>query len=149
VLPLLAVVVAAQTLSFRIEGLGRSIPTQVDSGPCPEGEWADALFAAARPKRAGTAYGCGLAISKRDVPGYGLRWIRQRARVTYIVPGGTIRTIESQTYSFARDQHHSRASGRGRIVGGTGTYAGARGTVSFGGVAVDGRADYRLELALR
>jgi hypothetical protein len=130
-------------VSFRIVGVSKSMPSSID-GPCPEGEWSTALYAVSRPARIGTAYGCGLSISKRDQPGYGVRWIKQRARVTYILPGGTIRTIESQTFDFARDQHHSRLTARGRIVKGTGRYAQVHGTVRVEGSAVDGRASYRL-----
>ena len=131
------------TVSFRIVGTSKSIPSGTD-GPCPEGEWSTALYAVPRPVRIGTAYGCGLSISKRDQPGYGARWIKQRARVTYILPGGTIRTIESQTFDFARDQHHSHLLARGKVVKGTGRYAQVHGAVRVEGSAVDGRATYRL-----
>jgi hypothetical protein len=131
-------------VSFRIVGLSKSLPSTIDSGPCPQGEWSTALYAVPRPVRIGTAYGCGLAISKHDRPGYGLRRITQRARMTYILPGGTIRTIESQTFDFARDQHHSHLLARGNVVKGTGRYAQVHGAVRVEGSAVDGRAIYRL-----
>ncbi|MFL5964234.1 MAG: hypothetical protein ACJ757_15220 [Gaiellaceae bacterium] len=140
---------ATQTIVFRIVGSGQPIPTEIDAGPCPQGKWSAALYAASQDRRIGTVYGCGLTISKHDQAGYGLRWIHQTARQTYVLPGGTIQTIETQTFDFARDRHHSRATYRGRITGGTGTHAGARGTVAASGPALDGRANYRVALALR
>jgi hypothetical protein len=136
-------------VSFRIVGAGHSIPTTIDAGPCPEGEWSSALLATTTSRRIGTAYGCGLAISKRDETGYGLRWIHQTATETYVLPGGTIRTRETQRFDFARDQHHSHATFAGRVTGGTGRFAGASGTISGAGPAVDGRANYRLTVRLR
>jgi hypothetical protein len=140
------VAAAPSSISFRIVGLSRSIPTAIDTGPCPQGEWSTALYAASTPRRIGTTYGCGLTIRKRDQPGYGLLWIKQRARVTYILPGGTITTIESQTFRFDRDQHHSHTSGSGRVLKGTGHYAQVRGTIHIDGDAVDGRARYRVRI---
>jgi hypothetical protein len=48
------------------------------------------------------------------------------------LPGGSIRTRETQTFTFASPSR-SQAPFRGRIVGGTGRYRGAAGTVSGGG----------------
>jgi hypothetical protein len=137
---------ATHAIVFRIVGAGRPIPTQIDAGPCPQGKWSAALYAASSTRRIGTVYGCGLTIAKHDEQGYGLRWIRQTARQTYVLPGGTIETIETQTFDFARDQHHSSATYRGHVTGGTGTHAGARGTIVAHGPALDGRANYRVAL---
>jgi hypothetical protein len=142
----LPVAAAPSSLSFRIVGQSRSIPTAIDAGPCPQGEWSTALYAASTPRRIGTTYGCGLAISKRDKPGYGVLWIKQRARVTYVLPGGTITTNESQTFRFDRDQHHSHASATGRILKGTGHYSQVHGTIRIAGDAVDGYATYRARI---
>jgi hypothetical protein len=142
----LPVAAAPSSLSFRIVGLSSSIPTAGDTDPCPEGKWSTALYSASTPRRIGTAYGCGLAIRKRDKPDYGVLSIKQRARVTYVLPGGTITTIESQTFRFDRDQHHSHTSGSGRVVKGTGHYAQVHGPIRIDGTAVDGHATYRVRI---
>jgi hypothetical protein len=136
---------APTQVSFRIVGLGHSIPDT--TAPCHEGQWSTGLYASSRPVRIGTAYGCGLTISKSNDQAGDLRWIKQQARVTYILPGGTIRTIETQRFDFMKHQHHSHASAHGRIVKGTGRYAQLQGTVRVDGNAVDGRAAYRVQIS--
>jgi hypothetical protein len=55
---------------------------------------------------------------------------------------------QTQTFVFDRDQVHARATFRGRVVGGTGRYSDARGTVSGGGPVIDGVAAWRVTMRL-
>lgn len=52
---------------------------------------------------------------------------------SYKLPGGTIRTREQRTFSFARDQIHTYGHFSGHVVSGSGQFAHARGTISGGG----------------
>lgn len=124
--------------AFRIVGAGQAIPGQIDRGPCPQGQWSQALFAAHAPRRIGTDYGCGLTIEKGSAPGLDPAWIRQTAREHFVLPRGAITATCDEQFWFSRDQHHSHASFRCAIGGG--------GTISGGGIAVDGRANYVLKL---
>jgi hypothetical protein len=70
--------------------------------------------------------GCVLTIRKWDVANCGVARISQTAIETYRLRGGTIVTRERQTIRFARDQRHTVAVFRGRVVGGTGRYVAGR-----------------------
>ena len=61
--------------------------------------------------------------------------IIETVHVKAALSGGTIRTTEIQTFTFTRSGA-STATFRGRIIGGTGRYAGASGVVSGGGPVV-------------
>lgn len=124
--------------AFRVVGVGHPVASQIDRGPCPQGQWFQALYAADAPRRIGTDYGCGLTIEKGSAPGRDPAWIRQTARERFVLPGGSIRATCVERFSFSRDQRHSRASFRCKVEGG--------GSISGGGVAVDGRADYLLRI---
>ena len=128
-------------VAFRIVGAGQPIPTQIDRGPCPQGRWSQALYAATLPRRIGTVYGCGLRISKDSAPGLDPAWIHQIAREHFVLPGGSITATCDELFRFSRDLHHSHATFRCRIDGG--------GTISGGGVAVDGRSNYLLTIRRR
>ena len=123
-------------VEFRIVGLGQPIPSQLDRGPCPEGRWSQALYAATLRRRVGTVYGCGLSISKGVAPGRDPAWIHQIAREHFVLPGGSITATCDEHFQFSGGQHHSHATFHCKIGGGR--------TVTGGGVAVDGRADYLL-----
>lgn len=127
--------------AFRIVGLGTPIPVQLDKPPCPQGEWSTALDAAAALRRIGTDYGCGLTISKGTTGRLDPAWIHQVAREHFVLPGGAITAICDEWFRFARDLRHSRATFRCRIEGG--------GTISGGGVATGGRANYLLRIRRR
>jgi hypothetical protein len=99
--------------------------------------------------RVGAARLCVLAISKVDLPHWGVRRIVQTVREVDALPGGTVVSRQRQTFLFARDQHHSRAIFRGQVVGGSGRYARLRGSVLGGGPGRDGRADWVVTLRLR
>jgi hypothetical protein len=134
-------------VAFRIVGAGQPIPIpQVDHGPCPQGRWSQALYAASLPRRVGTVYGCGLRISKgvaHEAGGLVLdpAWIHQIAREHFVLPGGSITATCDELFRFSRDLHHSRATFRCRIDGG--------GTINGGGAAMDGRANYLVTIRRR
>jgi hypothetical protein len=130
------------TLRLRLRGFGTPLPTQIDQGPCPQGR----TLIEIRPS--GSVVGCVRTIRKLDASHYGVKRITQTARETYHLSRGTIRTLETQTIHFARDQRHTTAVFRGRVVGGSGRYAHARGTVTGGGPGIDGHADWLLSLRL-
>lgn len=134
-------------VTFRLVGRGTPLPTTIDSGPCPQGRTVIAI-ASASGVRIGTAHVCVLTIEKTDLPNYGVRRIVQTVLETDSLPGGTIVSRQTQSFLFARDQRHSTASFRGRVVGGRGRYARARGTVSGRGPAVEGAADYAVTVRL-
>jgi hypothetical protein len=91
-------------------------------------------------ERIGKALVCVLTITKVDLPNYGVRRIVQTVVETDSLPGGTIVSRQRQTFVFARDQRHSTAVFRGRVVRTTGRYANATGTVRGGGRGLDGKA---------
>ena len=130
--------VLAAVVAFRIVGLGQPLPSQLDHGPCPQGQWQAALYAASAPRRIGTVYGCGLTISKGSAPGLDPAWIHQTAREHFVLPGGAITAICDERFRFSHDQRSSYATYRCRIGGG--------GTIEGGGRAVNGRANYLLRI---
>lgn len=74
--------------------------------------------------------------------------------MAFVLPDGTIRTRVSITQQFARDGIHAHQTLRGSIMGGTGIYRQARGTVRGTGTAIDrasslGPVNLRYTLVLR
>lgn len=123
--------------AFRIVGVGHPIPSELDRGPCPAGRWSQAIYAAGAPRRVGTMYGCGLAISKGTGARLDPAWIHQTAREHFVLPGGSVTALCDEWFRW-RDLHHSSATYSCRVQGG--------GLISGGGNAVDGRANYRLRI---
>jgi hypothetical protein len=130
------------TLRLDLLCFGTPLPAQLDKGPCPQGRTRIEI------EPSGSVVGCVLMIRKWDAAHYGVKRISQTARETYHLSGGTLVTLETQTIHFARDQRHTTAAFRGRVLGGTGQYAHARGTVSGGGPGVNGHGDWRVALRL-
>jgi hypothetical protein len=91
---------------------------------------------------------CVTSVRKLTKPGLDPWRIVQSARVTTPLSGGTVRTAETQTFTFTRSGGSS-AVFRGRVIGGTGRYAGATGTVSGGGNGRNGVAVWRVTFHLR
>jgi uncharacterized protein (TIGR02453 family) len=138
---------SASSITFRLVGRGKPLPAQIGSGPCPQGRTVITI-ASKSGARIGTAHVCVLTIEKTD-DAHGLRRIVQTVLERDVLPAGTIVSRQRQTFVFARDQRHSTAILRGRVVRGTRRYAGSTGTVSGGGPAVDGFADWRIMIRLR
>jgi hypothetical protein len=123
--------------AFRVVGLGHPLPSEIDRGPCPQGRWSQALYAADAPRRIGTMYGCGRAISKGSSSRLDPAWIHQTAQDHFVLPGGSITAVCDERFQW-QDVHDSRATFRCRIQGG--------GTIGGAGNAVDGRANYLLRI---
>lgn len=130
------------TLRLHLRGFGTPLPAELDKGPCPQGRTRIEI------QPSGSVVGCVRTIRKWAAAHYGVKRISQTACETYHLSGGTLVTLETQTIHFARDQRHTTAAFRGRVLGGTGRYAHARGTVSGGGPGVNGHGDWRVALRL-
>jgi hypothetical protein len=143
-----APVINARTLQLHLAGFGTPPPSPIDTGPCPQGRTLIAIRSAAGA-HLGSVLGCMLTIQKTDVPNYGVRRIIQTVRETYTLPGGTIVTKETQMIRFARDQRHTTASFRGRVLRGSGRYLHRRGTVIGGGHGLNGNADWIVNIHFR
>jgi hypothetical protein len=151
----MAVLVAAtapsrsgSNVSYRLVGRGKALPTQIDSGPCPQGRTSIEI-ASRSGTRIGTAYVCVLTIERTDDSNGNLQRITQVVRETDSLPRGAIVSRQRQIFAFGRDPRRSSASFRGRVVKGTGRYARTTGTVSGGGPTIDGIADWRVIVRLR
>jgi hypothetical protein len=130
------------TVQLHLRGFGTPLPTQLDEGPCPQGRTLIEI------QPSGSVVGCVRTIRKWDSAHYGVKRITQTARETYHLSGGTLVTLETQTIHFARDQHHTTAVFHGHVIGGSGRYTHARGTVSGSGLGINGHADWRIALRL-
>jgi hypothetical protein len=135
-----------QTLKLDLAGFGTPLPTALNRGPCPNGR--TRITISAGRARIGALTECVLTIQKWDAPNWGVKKIVATTRDAYALRGGTIVTRERHVYRFARDQIHSSASFRGEIVGGSGLYAHARGSLVGGGGGVHEHADWKLNLHL-
>jgi hypothetical protein len=70
--------------------------------------------------------------------------------MTFRLAAGTIRTKVAVTQRFGANGASAGQTVSGTVVGGTGRYAGARGTLSGGGTLVDTRTSLRaLKLVYR
>lgn len=112
----------------------------------------------------GTSGSCGFTISAKVVeggkqvtcltsvrgyPGPGAV-IRSAGTMTFVLRRGTIRTRVAVTQRFGSDGTSARQTLTGRVVGGSGAYARAHGTIRGGGTLVDtGSALRRLRLTYR
>lgn len=138
----------SQTLRLRLLGWGTPQPDTLGSGPCPWGRTYIRVVNMAGD-HVGDDNECVLLVSKDDVPGYGVRSTHGVVIATYTLRGGTIRVRETHDFRFARDQKHSYGRLRGTIIGGSGRYAHARGTLTGGGPGVDDSARWNVVLQVR
>jgi hypothetical protein len=132
-----ATILVVALTAFRIVGLGHPIPTVANGDSCPQGRWSQALYAAHTSRRVGTMYGCGLTISKATSSRLDPAWIHQTAREHFVLPGGSVTALCDEWFRW-RDPQHSRATFHCRIPRG--------GTISGAGNALNGRANYRLQI---
>lgn len=131
-----------RALELHLQGFGTPLPTQIDQAPCPQGRTLIKI------QPSGSVTGCVLTIHKWDEADYGVKRITQTARETYHLTGGALVTLETQTIHFARDQRHTTAVFQGRVIGGSGRYAHAHGTVTGGGPGVNGDGNWTVTLHL-
>jgi hypothetical protein len=136
------------TLTLQLVGWGTVIQPYLGRGACPDGRTSMSVRSSTGAK-VGSVVECDLVVTKVDEPNWGVRRTHAELTATYTIPGGTIVTREQRTFLFARDQIHSTGRFTGRIIGGTGRYAHARGTVSGGGPGTGRRALWKLELRFR
>ena len=108
------------------------------------------LHVAGPPTRTATAR-CQLVITARVIEGGRQRvclteidgfpapnvTIRSRGTMTFALRAGTIRARVRITQRFRRDGRHAQQTTAGTIVGGTGRYRHARGTLTGSGRVVD------------
>ncbi|HET7045030.1 MAG TPA: hypothetical protein VFI37_09295 [Gaiellaceae bacterium] len=76
--------------------------------------------------------------------------MHSRGRMTFALPHGTLRARVQIVQRFRADGAHAKQTVSGTITGGSGRYAGARGTIRGGGAVVDSRSGLRgLDLVYR
>jgi hypothetical protein len=100
----------------------------------PSGDQTCLLIIRARIVGGGTQTTCLTKIDGFPDPG---ATIRSKGTMAFALADGTIRARVSITQRFARDGAHADQTLRGSIVGGTGIYRQARGTVSGTGTVID------------
>lgn len=132
-------------LAFRINAepanLGRtpSCPDGITQGP----------IVVRSGSHVGTSTICVLRANKRDRPGYAIAAVFERVRETTMLAGGTITSRATYAFRFNRRGTTSRMTMTGRVVGGTGRFEGARGSISGHGFAAQQHPRYRFEIRLR
>jgi hypothetical protein len=135
-----AIANAASPVRIELRGFGQSGGLTAD---CSEGQTSLRIVGTSR-----SVLDCATSVRKLAKPGLDPWRIIETVRATTPLAGGTLRTIETQTFTFTRSGA-STARFRGRVTGGTGRYSGASGTVSGGGVGRNGVALWRLTYELR
>ncbi len=138
----------AATLRLELAGFGTPLPSEIDRGSCPQGRTSIAIHLPT-PTRVGTLTECVLTVWQTRRPGGALVRISEHTSDTYALPDGTLATRESHSILFAADPRHTTAIFRGRVIGGSGRYAHARGTLSGGGPGIDGKARWQITMRLR
>jgi hypothetical protein len=131
---------ASRTLTIELRGFGQSIGSPAG---CPNGLTRIAIVGSRRH-----AFDCVLTARKLTKAGLDPWRIIETVRVTTQFAGGTIRSVETQMFTFAQASR-STATFRGRVVGGTGRFKGATGAVSGGGQGRNGVAIWHVMFQLR
>lgn len=132
--------VASTSVNIELRGFGESIGS---TAACPDGR---TLIPVIHSRR--SVLYCVTSVRKLTKPGLDPWRIIETVRGTIRLPGGTLRTIETQTFTFVRSGV-STASFHGRVTGGTGRYAGSTGTVSGNGTGRNSAAIWRVTFVLR
>jgi hypothetical protein len=133
-------------LRLHLSGFGTPLPTAIGSGP--QGQTLIGIYSHAGA-RLGTARVCVLTVMKVDRLQWGVRRIVQTVREVDWLPFSTVVSLQRQTVLFARDQRHTTAIFRRRVIKASGRFAHRRGTVSGGGRGLDDTADWVVTLRLR
>ena len=135
---------------LKLHLLGWGVPSEpyTGRGSCPDGLTVIPIVSEGGA-RIGSLSECDKIDSKVDRANWGV-WKTHAVLVgTYRLPGGSIRTREQRTFVFGRDQLHTQGYFTGTIIGGTGRYANATGSVSGGGPSAGNRASWTVKLAFR
>ena len=130
----------SSSLNVELRGLGKSVGS---TAACPDGQTTVPIIHSNR-----SALYCVTSARKLRKPGLDPWRIIETVRGTIPLSGGTLRTTESQQFTFTR-AGTSNAIFHGRVIGGTGRYYGSTGTVSGGGKGRNGIAVWRLTFQLR
>jgi hypothetical protein len=135
---MIAMAVAA-TLLLRVD----AVPSRRSTSAC--------IFAIRAPLvGGGTQTTCLTSIDGVPAPS---ATMHSRGTMAFALRGGLLRAQVRITQRFAADGVHARQTVSGRVSGGSGRFAGTRGTISGGGSVVDrrgglGRVDLRYTIAL-
>jgi hypothetical protein len=132
--------IASTSVNIELRGFGESIgPTAA----CPDGR---TLIPITHSRR--SVLYCVTSVRKLTKPGLDPWRIVETVRGTIRLSGGTLRTTETQTFTFTRSGT-STTTFHGRVRGGTGRYAGSTGTVSGSGAGRNSTASWRVTFLLR
>lgn len=135
-----ATATASTSIRIDLRGFGQSLAS---SAGCPDGLTSIPIVHTTR-----SAVDCVISVRKLTKPGLDPWQIVETVRGSLTLPGGTIRTAETQRFTFTQSGA-STATFQGRIIGGTGRYAGASGAVSDGGEGRNGVALWHVTFDLR
>lgn len=131
---------ASTSVNIELRGFGESIGS---TDACPEGRTLIPIIHSRR-----SVLYCVISARKLTKPGPDPWRIIETVRGTIRLPTGTLRTIETQTFTFGRSGV-STVRFRGRVIDGTGRYAGSTGTVSGNGTGRSSAARWRVAFLLR
>jgi hypothetical protein len=131
---------ASTSVNIELRGFGESIGS---TAACPDGRTLIPIIHSRR-----SVLYCVTSARKLTKPGLDPWRIIETVRGTIRLSGGTLRTSETQTFTFTRSGT-STATFRGRVAGGTGRYAGSTGTVSGSGTGRNSAASWRVTFLLR
>ncbi len=143
----------SQSLTLHVVGWGTPIQGYAPRSSCPDGKFI-APIVSAQGQTVGSFVECDLVVSKTDRPNWGVRSTHAALATMYTIPGGTIEAREQRTFLLSRQYLDSkkpvRTCGifRGRITGGTGRYAHARGTVTGGGLSINNNGSWTVTFHL-
>ena len=139
-----AAVKSPRTLQYRLAGEPWELGM---SAACPGGSVRYGIESRAG-KPIGTATLCVLRASKLDRPGGGVT-VTERIREMDAFKGGWLATAQTQIYRVAADGVRGRVTLSGVVAGGTGRFAGARGTITGAGVNTPKRISVLVTVRLR
>jgi hypothetical protein len=118
-----------RTITLRIVAAPRSLGPTRD---CPGGQVQSRLVTRGG-RIAGTALDCVLGATITHPPNALVGKVTEQVVETDAIPGGQITSRQRQVFRFNAAGTRARASFRGKVTGGTGSYAGARGMILGGG----------------
>jgi hypothetical protein len=130
---------SARTLTFRIAGDSWNLGV---SDACPDGSVRYGIETRTG-KRIGTSTVCVLSSRKTDGAGPAPKRIVQRVEETDAFRQGWLRSRLTYDFRYARGGKRATVELSGLVVGGTGRYAKARGTVQGSGpMAIDAKGEH-------
>jgi hypothetical protein len=131
---------ASTSVHIDLRGFGRTLGA---TPGCPDGQTSIPIVHTNR-----ATVECVISARKLSKVGVDPWRVIESVHAKTALADGTIRTAVTETFTFTRSGG-STATFNGRIIGGTGRYAGASGTVSGGGVGRKGVALWHLTFDFR